>query len=195
MTSYAASCEHDNKHHLAWIEESFLTSATTISFSRTYIRCHYRKALKICLKQTAMKCFCCHHVEETLDVLQHKMTEQSLCEDSAAGVENCETYSSPQISKRSQNACYGNYENSANCFHYSWKYKLPLCLEYDCNSLFLQELAASEFLLLKDRELRSAHTRRLALHPVVSNSFHKHAHLVRSALGHTHTALLHPAQT
>jgi hypothetical protein len=62
---------------------------------------------------------------------------------------------------------------------------VPLCLEYDCNCLFLQLLAASEFLLLKDRELRSAQAGRPSLHPVVSNGFHKYADLVRHALGHT----------
>ena len=53
-----------------------------------------------------MKCFRCHPVEETLDVVQQRTTEQRLCEDNADGVDNCETYSSPQTSKRSQNMCY-----------------------------------------------------------------------------------------
>ena len=61
---------------------------------------------------------------------------------------------------------------------------MPLCLEYDCNSIFLQVLAPSEFLLLKDRELGSAHLGRPSLHPAVSNSFHKHVDLVRHVLRH-----------
>ena len=140
---------------------------------------------KFWLKQVATKCFPCHRVEETLNAFQHKTTEQSLCEERASGVEICDAYSSSQNSRRSQFASYGNYVTTATCFHYSRKYKMSLCLEYDCNAVFLQALAASEFLRLIEWELRTAHAGRPSLHPVVSNSFHKHVDLVRHAVGHT----------
>jgi len=66
------------------------------------------KCEKVWFKQIAMNCFRYHRVMETLSALQRKTTEQSLCEENASVVGNCETYSSSQTSRRSQYASCGN---------------------------------------------------------------------------------------